>query len=74
MNTNQTIEQAIAAQEARRNNGNWVAACGGTETPFTINRVRVLYCYQPASGKHAYMNLDTDMVMTDEEFDMLRGR
>lgn len=68
-----SIAEAIAEQEARKAQGNWVPACGGTEQPFIINRVRVLYCWQPSSGRHAYLNLDTDMIMSDEEFDALRG-
>jgi uncharacterized protein (DUF2126 family) len=73
-NPNQTIEAAIKAQEARRNNGNWVPACGGTETEVVMNGTRLLYCWQPASGKHAYLNLDSDMIMSDEDVDALRAR
>lgn len=69
-----TIEQAIKDQEARKANGNWIPACGGTETEFTMNGTRLLYCWQPTSGKHAYLNLDTDMIMSDEDVDMLRSR
>ena len=43
----------------------WVPGCGGTETPFlTRSGLRVLYCYNPALGRHAYVNLDTDTVLT----------
>ena len=55
------------------NRGQWVAACGGSETPMTINNVRVLYCWNTASKRHAYMNLDTDMIMDDGDFELLRG-
>jgi hypothetical protein len=27
----------------------------------------MLYCWNPATGQHAYLNLDTDIIMTDEE-------
>lgn len=55
-------------------NGPWVPACGGTEVPFTTrNGFRLLYCFHPSTGKHAYMNLDTDMIMTDEEAAMALG-
>lgn len=68
-----TLEEAIKDQEARKAQGNWVPACGGTEKEFTMNHVRLLYCWQPSSGAHAYINLDTDMVMTDEEVNALRA-
>ena len=71
-NAMQTIDEAIKAQEARKAQGNWVPACGGTEQPFTMSRVRLLYCYQPSSGRHAYLNLDTDTNMSDEEVEALR--
>lgn len=43
----------------------WVAANGGTETPFSKNGIRYLYCYNPAQHRHAYINLDTDMEVED---------
>jgi hypothetical protein len=48
--------------------GNWYPACGGTETPF-ISRSgkRLQYMYQPRTGNHAYMDVDCDMIITDEE-------
>jgi len=46
----------------------WEPACGGTEQPFTARSgARLLYCYNSALQRHAYVNLDTDMVLTDEE-------
>lgn len=45
----------------------WVPACGGTEAPFTVNGRRLLYCWQPSTGRHAYMDLGTDMILSDEE-------
>jgi hypothetical protein len=48
--------------------GNWYPANGGTETPFyTRSRRRLLYCWQPSTGKHAYLDCDTDIFLTDEE-------
>ena len=53
---------------ARREQGNWFPACGGTETVFTTRTgFRLLYCWQPSTGKHAYINVDTDMILSDEE-------
>lgn len=55
--------------------GRWVPACGGTETPFTTRSgARLLYCWQPSTGKHAYLNVETDLILSDEEAEMLMGR
>jgi hypothetical protein len=63
-----SVAQALAEREAWRQQGNWVPACGGTETPFkTRTGLRLLYCWQPRSGRHAYLNLDTDLILTDDE-------
>lgn len=46
----------------------WVPANGGTETVFTSRSgIRMLYCWQRSTGQHAYINVDTDMVMSNEE-------
>jgi len=53
-----------------RENGNWYPACGGTEVPFyTRGGRRLLYCYQPTTGNHAYLDLDTDLILSNEEAD-----
>ena len=53
---------------AKKDNGPWVPACNGTEVPF-ISRsgIRLLYCWQPSAGRHAYLNCDTDIILSDEE-------
>jgi hypothetical protein len=44
----------------------WLPACGGTETPFKARSgATLLYCYNPAEGRHAY--LCNDVVLTNEE-------
>ena len=49
-------------------NDNWIPACGGTELPFTTRLGRRLqYMYQPSTGRHAYIDLDRDLILTDEE-------
>ncbi len=54
--------------QQKREQGNWYPACGGTETPFhTRTGYRLLYVWQPTTGNHAYLNLDTDMILTDSE-------
>jgi hypothetical protein len=46
----------------------WVPANGGTETPFNTRTGRkLLYCYNPKLGKHAYLDVATDIILTDEE-------
>ncbi len=46
----------------------WVPANGGTETPFKSRSGRVLlYCWNPRQGKHAYLDVTTDIILTDEE-------
>lgn len=63
-----TLEELFAEADKRREQGNWVPACGGTETPFyTRTGYRLLYCWQPSSGRHTYINCDTDIVLSDEE-------
>lgn len=50
--------------------GPWYPACGGKETPFlSRSGKRLLYCWRPATGNHAYIDLDTDIVLTQEEAD-----
>jgi hypothetical protein len=46
----------------------WVPACGGTETVFTVRGKRFLYCYNPRWNKHAYLDLDSDHIISDEQY------
>lgn len=63
-----SVADIIAEREAKAEQGNWVPACGGTEVPFnTRTGRRLLYCFQPSTGKHAYLDLGTDIFLTDEE-------
>jgi hypothetical protein len=46
----------------------WHPACNGTETPFIARSgAKLLYCFQPSTGNHAYIDVAKDMVLTDEE-------
>jgi hypothetical protein len=45
----------------------WVPACGGRETPFLIEGQRLLYCFNPATGQHAYYSLDRDLILEHDE-------
>jgi hypothetical protein len=64
----QTLSERIDAEVKRREQGNWVPACNGTEVPFrTRTGLRLLYCWQPSTGKHAYINCDTDIILSEDE-------
>ena len=61
-------EARFRAAQFKRDNGAWVPACGGTEQPFTTrNGHRLLYCWQQSSGRHAYIDLSTDIALSDDE-------
>lgn len=49
------------------NKDEWVPACGGVETPFTVRGKCLHYCFNPAQMKHAYLDVDNDIILTDEE-------
>ena len=47
---------------------NWVPACGKTEVPFKTRTGRILqYCWNPVDGDHAYLDCDSDTILTFEE-------
>lgn len=45
-----------------------VPACDRTETPFTVNGRRWLYCYDTELKKHGYLDLDNDRVVWHRSF------
>ena len=51
----------------------WVPACGGTETEFRSRNLRLLYCFNFHQQRHAYINLDTDTLLTPHEADIALG-
>ncbi len=62
-----TIPERLEGRIAR---GRWVPASGGTEEPYkTRSGIRVLYCWHTGTGEHAWLNADTDIIMTPEEAD-----
>lgn len=64
----QTVPEILKARRAKAEQGNWFPAAGGTETPFrTRTGRRLLYCWQPSTGRHAYVDLDQDLVLSDED-------
>lgn len=67
------IEQSFDLA-CRMNSDIWLPANGGKEEPF-ISRsgIRLLYVYNPFLQKHAYMRLDRDEVISDQEAMSLMG-
>ncbi len=64
----ETLASYLDRVDAWKADGPWIPASGGTEAPVrTRSGVRLLYCYQPRSGAHAYLDLGTDMFLTDDE-------
>lgn len=46
----------------------WVPACGGTEVPYiTRSGRKVLYVWQESTGKHGWLDCDSDTIMTDAD-------
>jgi hypothetical protein len=65
----------LQLQEERAAQGNWFPACGGTEVPFKSRSGRVLlYCWQPSSGRHAYIDCSSDEVLSDEHAQLALGK
>lgn len=70
--SHETLVKCLEARDKKAAEGNWIPGTG--ETPFiTRNRYRLLWCWQPSTGKHAYLNLDTDIILTDKEARMALG-
>jgi hypothetical protein len=62
------LREILAAREAKANQGDWYPASNGTEQPFlTRSGRKLLYCWQQSTGKHAYLDCETDITLTDEE-------
>lgn len=68
MTADETLVGYMNRLDAWKSQGEWIPASGRTEEPFTARSgARLLYCYQPRSGRHAYLDLGTDLILTDEE-------
>jgi hypothetical protein len=69
-----TLAERLAEADRKKAEGAWIPACGETEVPFTTRTGRkLLYCYQPSSGRHAYLDLGTDLILSDEEAQLALG-
>lgn len=74
MEASESLAAYLDRLDAWKVDGEWVPAAGGTETPFlTRSGAKLLYCYQPRSGRHAYLDCSTDLILTDEEVSNLLG-
>lgn len=75
LNDGETLVGFLARMDEWKAQGEWIPACGGTEVPFTTRSgARLLYCYQPRSGKHAYLDCGSDLILTDSEAANLMGK
>jgi hypothetical protein len=71
---NMSLADVFVAKDAADEQGDWQPANGGSEEPFvTRNKRRLLYCWQPSTGRHAYMDLDKDLILSDEEAQLALG-
>lgn len=69
------LVEMLQAADAKKAQGPWVPACGGTEVPFTTRGGRrLLYCWQPSTGNHAYLDCETDLILSDEEAEQILSK
>lgn len=61
-----TVAERIAEIEARREQGLWIPSTGETPTRYRNGKV-LQKCWQPSTGKTAFLNVETDIFLTDEE-------
>ena len=61
------LVEKLKAIDERNENGGWVPASGGTEQPFVASGRRVQYLWQPSTGRHAYIDCGTDIMLSDDE-------
>jgi len=62
------IDNHAAAAAKCNQDDSWVPACGGLEVPFkSRSGKRLQYVWQPSTGQHAYLDVDSDIILSDEE-------
>jgi hypothetical protein len=70
-----TLKEMLDLRDYQKSQGPWVPASGGKEEPFvTRSGYHLQYVYQPSTGKHAYLNLQTDLILDDEEAQRILGK
>lgn len=69
-----TLAELLTRRKLTDEQGDWVPANAGSEVPFyTRTNRRLLYCWQPSTGKHAYLDCQTDLILSDEEASVALG-
>lgn len=64
----ESLADLLTRRDRERSAGPWVPACNGTEVPFlTRSGRRLLYCWQPSTGRHAYLDCETDLILSDAD-------
>ena len=66
MNNTATVAELVEASRVRAENGPWIPGTG-EEPFFTRSGVRLLYCWQPSTGRKAYLDMGSDLILTDQE-------
>ncbi len=61
-----SVADLLAARQRAAENGAWIPGTG-EEPFFTRSGVRLLYCWQPSTGRKAYLDMGSDLFLTDEE-------
>jgi hypothetical protein len=62
------LTELLKASDEKKAQGNWTPACGGTEIPCVYRTGRrLLYVYQASTGDHAFLDCDTDLILSNEE-------
>jgi len=70
-----TVAERLQAAADKAEQGAWQPACGGTEVPFKTRTGRMLlYCWQPTTGRHAYLDCGTDLILTDDDARLALGK
>jgi hypothetical protein len=73
--TNSSVAEILNANQMSAEQGDWAPACGGSEVPFmTRGGKTLLYCYQASTRKHAYLDCDSDVILTLEEANLYLGK
>jgi len=72
---NASIGEILDANQELKEQGPWVPGANQTEVPFLSRSGKyMLYCYQPSTGRHAYLDCGTDLILSDEDAGLaLRG-
>ncbi len=61
-----TVAELLDERQRKAEQGNWISGTG--ETPFNSRGgVRLLYCWQPSTGNKAYLDMGSDLFLSDEE-------